>query len=158
MWSRRQLCGQVCAGLALGCRGVESPPQARSLELDSAASSAGCAPLEIDPQDPGWWELPLAEHPALAEVGGWEVVSKAEALLEVIVAQPTEGCWVALWRICTHGACELSWEAEERQLSCPCHDSRFGEDGAVAQGPATEALRSFPVGRLGQSLWIWRPL
>jgi cytochrome b6-f complex iron-sulfur subunit len=112
----------------------------------------------IDPQDPGWWELPLAEHPALAEVGGWEVVSLPEALLEVIVAQPTESCWFATWRICTHGACELSWEAEERQLVCPCHDSRFEEDGAVAQGPATEALRSFPVGRLGQSLWIWRPL
>jgi Rieske Fe-S protein len=91
-------------------------------------------------------------------VGGAAAISLPAHLLELVVAQPTAGCWFAVWRICTHGACEVTWEAAARQLLCPCHHSRFGEDGAVAVGPATEPLRAFPVGRLGESLWVYRPL
>ncbi len=108
--------------------------------------------------DEGWVEVPLAAYPELAEVGGQAAVSAPEALLEVVVAQPTEGCFIAVWRICTHGACDVTWEAEARALICPCHESRFAEDGQVLVGPATEPLASFPATRVLDSVWIYRPL
>lgn len=154
--SRRETCGAALCGLvgaALGCgrpgKGVESAPD---------TGPAGCDLAVPDPADPAWVEIALSDYPELAEVGGQVAVSVPDALLEVVVAQPSAGCFIAVWRICTHGACEVTWEAETRDLLCPCHGSRFGEDGAVLEGPATEALRVFPAARLGDSVWVYRPL
>ena len=152
--SRRAALGSLCA-LVLGCG--RRLPVAKEGD-DSAGPALDCVPPDIDPADPAWVELPLADHPTLREVGGVATVSLPSALLELVVGQPTAGCWFAVWRICTHGSCVVDWEAEARELVCPCHHSRFGEDGAVHRGPATLPLRAFPVGRQGDSLWIYRPL
>ena len=144
--TRRETCRLALCGLAgLGC-GRKS--------VDAAVPDTGGP----DPSDPAWVELRLAAYPALAEVGGQVAVSLPEALLEAVVAQPEEGQFIAVWRICTHGACEVTWEPAERDLLCPCHGSRFGEDGAVLEGPATAPLRSFPAVGLGESVWVYRPL
>lgn len=37
---------------------------------------------------------------------------------------------------CPHMGCALKYNARERTWDCPCHGSRFGEDGAVLDGPA----------------------
>jgi Rieske Fe-S protein len=101
-------------------------------------------------------ELPLSEYPDLATVGGFAYVVKPESLLQAIVAQVDKDCFVALWRICTHGACETEWDAEARTAVCPCHLSVFAEDGRILEGPATVPLRTFPVVRRGGSLWLQR--
>ncbi len=41
--------------------------------------------------------------------------------------------------VCTHLGCSL--EADGENFSCPCHGSRFDQDGAVLKGPAAERLR-----------------
>ena len=99
-------------------------------------------------------EVALSDYPDLAEPGGWALVDVPDALLHLVVAHTTPGCFVALWSICTHGACEVAWEADAEQAVCPCHDSRFDADGAVVEGPATEPLRAFAVTRVGDSLFI----
>ena len=81
-----------------------------------------------------------------------------EALLHVLVVHLSPGCYVAVWRVCTHGACEVAWEAGEDAVVCPCHNSHFDTDGSVLQGPATEALRSFEAVREGDTLYLYRPL
>ncbi len=37
---------------------------------------------------------------------------------------------------CPHLGCALRWNRAERSWDCPCHGSRFAEDGSVLNGPA----------------------
>ena len=39
---------------------------------------------------------------------------------------------------CPHMGCALNWNSRERSWDCPCHGSRFSEDGKRLNNPATE--------------------
>ena len=41
---------------------------------------------------------------------------------------------------CPHLGCALNWNPEERSWDCPCHGSRFAEDGKLLDGPATGGI------------------
>ena len=41
---------------------------------------------------------------------------------------------------CPHLGCALKWNPEERSWDCPCHGSRFAEDGELMDNPATDDL------------------
>lgn len=43
---------------------------------------------------------------------------------------------------CTHLGCIVAFNEAERSWDCPCHGSRFGLDGRVLNGPATEDLEA----------------
>lgn len=98
--------------------------------------------------------IELSDVPALRTPGSAVLVERPDALLNVWVLHLTNDCFTAVWRVCTHGACDV--EAREQELYCPCHGSRFGLDGAVLQGPATRALRAFKVVRQGDTLVLER--
>ncbi len=99
--------------------------------------------------------IELADVPALRTPGSAVLVERPDALLNVWVLHLANGCFTAVWRVCTHGACDVE-PREQRELYCPCHGSRFGLDGAVLQGPATRPLRSFKVVRQGDALLLER--
>ncbi|ELS00650.1 Rieske Fe-S protein [Xenococcus sp. PCC 7305] len=50
------------------------------------------------------------------------------------------GSIAALNPTCSHQGCDVDWKGNTGELVCPCHGSKFGVDGAVLTGPATEAL------------------
>lgn len=39
-------------------------------------------------------------------------------------------------RTCPHAGCPLSYNRNEKQFVCPCHNSRFNLDGNCIRGPA----------------------
>lgn len=43
-------------------------------------------------------------------------------------------------RRCPHLGCALKWNSQERTWDCPCHGSRFAEDGKLLDNPATGDL------------------
>ncbi len=42
---------------------------------------------------------------------------------------------------CPHLGCALKWNAQEHSWDCPCHGSRFAEDGQLLDNPATSGLK-----------------
>ena len=42
---------------------------------------------------------------------------------------------------CPHLGCALSWNPAEHSWDCPCHGSRFSEDGALLDNPSTGDLK-----------------
>ena len=65
-------------------------------------------------------------HPQLA-VNGFEAVAS-------LLTPSTKRC--------PHLGCALKWNPVEHTWDCPCHGSRFSEDGKRIDGPATGDLKS----------------
>jgi len=154
----RALGAAVVGALAAACR--PRPPGGRlpgGGEGDTAAPLPGDSGGAVCPPaapGPDWLPTPLAAVPALAEPGGSAEIVHPDAFVQALVAHTDPGCFVGLWRVCSHGACVLVWDAAAREAVCPCHGSRFGPDGAVRVGPATAGLARFPVVLHGGEVWI----
>jgi glycine/D-amino acid oxidase-like deaminating enzyme/nitrite reductase/ring-hydroxylating ferredoxin subunit len=58
----------------------------------------------------------------------------------VAVSRATDGTLRAVDAICTHLGCVVNWNDAETSWDCPCHGSRFADDGSVVTGPATRPL------------------
>jgi Rieske Fe-S protein len=75
----------------------------------------------------------IAGLPAEFPVGAVTTIPEARAVLI-----HDEGGFYALTASCTHLGCTLGTEASP--LECPCHGSRFNEQGLVVHGPASRPL------------------
>ncbi len=47
---------------------------------------------------------------------------------------------------CPHMGCALKYNPQEHTWDCPCHGSRFGEDGELIDNPAADDLKRAPSG------------
>jgi glycine/D-amino acid oxidase-like deaminating enzyme/nitrite reductase/ring-hydroxylating ferredoxin subunit len=59
---------------------------------------------------------------------------------QLAVVKDGEDVRQALSAVCTHLGCIVGWNAIDRTWDCPCHGSRFDEQGQVLSGPALEPL------------------
>lgn len=66
----------------------------------------------------------------------------------------SDGTLHALGLVCTHLGCLVAWKAEEGEMVCPCHGSRFDPNGAVLQGPAPAPLKHYEVRQAGDMVVV----
>ncbi len=57
------------------------------------------------------------------------------------VAGLTAGAFSGYERRCAHLGCRLQWNPDELSWDCPCHGSRYTEDGALLDDPAIRGIR-----------------
>lgn len=55
---------------------------------------------------------------------------------------------------CPHRQCDVEWQTEAQQFSCPCHGSEFAFDGAVLAGPAREPLTTYETKIEGEDVLV----
>jgi Rieske Fe-S protein len=58
---------------------------------------------------------------------------------KIVVTQPVEGEFKGYSAVCTHQGCVVN-EVAAGTINCDCHGSKFGLDGSVTTGPATQPL------------------
>jgi cytochrome b6-f complex iron-sulfur subunit len=52
---------------------------------------------------------------------------------------------VALYKVCVHLGCLYAWVDSTIRFECPCHGSKYQEDGTYIEGPAPRDLDRFRV-------------
>src|ERR1700676_764971 len=63
---------------------------------------------------------------------------------QVYIVRMAEGFY-AVSAVCTHLGCITAWHPEHELIECPCHGSKFKDDGAKVAGPAPRPLPHFAV-------------
>lgn len=56
--------------------------------------------------------------------------------------------------VCPHLGCQVYFDRQLKQYACPCHGSRFSQDGAHIAGPAPRGLDTLPSKIKDGALWV----
>lgn len=66
-------------------------------------------------------------------------------LHKVSVYKNAQGNVHAYTAVCPHKGCVLQWNKDEKTFDCPCHGSRFTNEGIMINGPAVTNLERFEI-------------
>ncbi len=138
--TRRDLIQKVLIG---GVTFLVLPPVMNSCSKAEDPGTGGTPP----PGNKLTLDLSNASYSALNTVGGYVVAQG------IIVANTASG-YVALDSTCTHLGCTIAYSAASNNFPCPCHGSLYSATGSVLNGPATVALKLYPVSKSGNILTI----
>ena len=67
------------------------------------------------------------------------LLNEKTSLGKTLVVREKDNQLVAVDPTCNHAGCSVEWNADQTFI-CPCHASKFANDGKLLQGPATQAL------------------
>ncbi len=134
--SRRRFVGASAGVLLVGC------------------GASGMKPKSVPAAKDGVVEIDVGKIPELATPGGM-IAAQPQGSRKPLIVMRLEGeRFRVLSSRCPHLGCTVRWDNEAQQLRCPCHNSRFGDDGKVLKGPAKEPLREYPNQFAGTHLQI----
>jgi cytochrome b6-f complex iron-sulfur subunit len=68
-----------------------------------------------------------------------QLLNEKMSLGKALVVRGTGNQLLAVDPTCPHAGCTVGWNADQTFI-CPCHSSRFANDGKVLQGPASKPL------------------
>lgn len=93
-----------------------------------------------------------ASPAAFGDVSAGNVTGLPLGVLTVVPGQPViigrdTGGLYAMTVTCTHQGCDVepSGSGASATIACPCHGSRYDQNGAVTRGPASSPLVHFAV-------------
>jgi len=72
----------------------------------------------------------------------------------VFLVKTGESTVTALDPTCTHLGCRVSWDAETRELKCPCHGGVYDHLGQVKSGPPPAPLPTLATRIDGDKVFI----
>jgi Rieske Fe-S protein len=81
--------------------------------------------------------VPTAATLRVAREDGYDQIVERRV---VLLVKTGEGQVTALDPTCTHLGCRVSWNAESKELRCPCHGGVFDHLGMVKAGPPPAPL------------------
>jgi hypothetical protein len=97
----------------------------------------------------------LGRVPALRRAGSAAAVVDAARDVNVLVACPEKGRFVALDRRCTHGGAQCAYDHARRTLRCTSlNHAEYGLDGTLLHGRTHGDLRSYRTRCSGSRLEI----
>jgi cytochrome b6-f complex iron-sulfur subunit len=117
------------------------------------SSLIGCSEATTTPTASS--PAPAPESVAAAPSGSFKAIGtvaqldKAGSLLSddkqiAVVRDPQDAKkLLAVNPTCTHNGCTVAWTAASKEFLCPCHDAKFGANGAVNRGPADKPLKRY---------------
>ena len=151
--SRRSFCTQGClsaaavalASLSSGCGGGGSDATSPGGGSSDTGSPLGSATGNVSGRV---ISVPVDGSP-LATVGGAAVVRTA--LGNFLVARTGQDTFTALTAVCTHEMNQIT-NFTGGQFACTFHGSLYTTAGAVARGPATRPLTSYPTTFAGNTV------
>jgi cytochrome b6-f complex iron-sulfur subunit len=62
------------------------------------------------------------------------------SIVYLVITTPPKIAEYAINPTCTHLGCTVAWKADQNQFVCPCHGSRYDNQGRVVHGPARRNL------------------
>jgi len=83
------------------------------------------------------WARPPVPRVSTAATFAVQTTGWARAATRPSGQQPGAPC---VSRVCPHLGAVVRWNDQEQSWDCPAHGSRFGPDGTLLEGPATEGL------------------
>ncbi|HLU48470.1 MAG TPA: Rieske (2Fe-2S) protein [Planctomycetota bacterium] len=95
--------------------------------------------------------IPLSRYPELRSYPSRLAVQSPLAGT-IYVARREDGNFQALSATCTHLGCRV--RPDRSGYRCPCHGSRYDEDGKNIGGPAPRPLERIPVVRNGDEIIV----
>jgi menaquinol-cytochrome c reductase iron-sulfur subunit len=96
--------------------------------------------LDIAPVSELSGSQPLSRKIVAEHVAGWATTTEEHNVF-VLPAKSNQ----VLSATCPHEGCEVLWDGQQNQFSCPCHESYFAADGAKISGPAARGLDQLPT-------------
>lgn len=63
----------------------------------------------------------------------------------VLVIRLEDGSFRAFSAVCTHLQCVVAYNAQNKQIECPCHRGVYSLDGQNLAGPPPKPLQAFAV-------------
>lgn len=115
--------------------------------LLNACAKSGASPNPSGPSVNFTIDISTKQYSALQVKGSYVYVNNT------IVAHDNSGNYIALYDICTHAGCTISFNGTN-QFPCPCHGSIFDESGNVVQGPASTPLKKYTCTLNGTMLTV----
>jgi cytochrome b6-f complex iron-sulfur subunit len=137
--SRRQFCAEACqvascatlATLVSACGGDGSPTSP-----SGAPSTLGKVPGQFA----GSTVRVNTAGSALLNVGGAVLAESVAGVF--LIARTSTSTFSAIDAVCTHEGCTING-ADGNIYVCPCHGSRYNQNGQVLAGPAKASLRQY---------------